>query len=143
MSGKPEILCVGHDLMLNRTRRMILERLFEVKIAGEVPEAISLLLERRFALVLLCYSLSEEECRAMVEFVHSLPGKTKILALAEARERLIPGPQDHELLSGGPAELLGKVASIVGVALDERGEREGAAKPSSRVFRSPEPQDGM
>lgn len=124
MSGKPEILCVGHDAMLNGTRRMILRRRFEVKIASGVPEAISLLLEQRFALVLLCYSLRDEEYQAMVEFVHSLPGKTKILALAEARERLIPGPDDHELLSGGPAELLGKVASIVGLALDEPGSRE-------------------
>jgi hypothetical protein len=119
MSGKPELLCVGHDPVLNRTRRLILEKCFEVTLAHTVPEAISLLSEERFDLVLLCYSLTDEECRKAVEFIHSLSTPAKILALAEGRERLLLGAQDEEFLSGGPAELVRKAVAMVGIPPSE------------------------
>lgn len=120
----PTILCIGHDPLLNRTRRLILQQRFDVKLACTVAEATALLASERCDLVLLCYSLTEEECEAMVEFIHKLPAKTRILALAHGRrENLLLGPQDEEFVSGGPAELLSKASSIAGLpALDETGE---------------------
>lgn len=116
MNGKPELLCVGHDAMLNRTRRLILERCFEVKVAHSVPEGIEQLSGQRFSLVLLCFSLTDEECRAMVQFVHSLPSPMRILTMADGRDRLLLGSQDEEFGAGGPAELLRKAASMAGIA---------------------------
>jgi len=119
MGGKPELLCVGHDPILNRTRRLVLEKCFEVALAHTVPEAIALLSRQRFDLVLLCYSLTDEECRKAVEFIHSLSAPAKILALAGARERLLLGAQDEEFLSGGPAELLQKAIAMAGIPPSE------------------------
>jgi hypothetical protein len=115
MSGKPELLCVGHDSILNRTRRLILERCFDVKVAHGLTEAIAFLSGQRFDLVLLCYTLTDEECAAAVEFVHSLSTPAKILALAQGRDRLLLSPQDEEFVSGGPAELLKKAAAMAGI----------------------------
>jgi DNA-binding response OmpR family regulator len=82
---KPKILCVGRDPSLNRTRQLVLERQFEVRVAQSVTEAFALLSGQRFDLVLLCYSLSDEECRSAADFVHGLPSPIRILALAEGR----------------------------------------------------------
>ncbi len=118
MSEKPELLCVGRDTMLNRTRRLILRRCFEVKVALTPAEAVAMLTGQRFDLVLLCYSLSEEECRGIIVAVHGLPSPPKILLLAEGEGRLLLGPQDEEFTSGGPADLLRRAAAMAGVAPD-------------------------
>jgi DNA-binding response OmpR family regulator len=120
MSGKPEILCVGHDAVLNRTRRLILQRCFDVALAESVPDAESLLSKGRFALVLLCYSLTDEECSAMVEFVHSLASQPKILALGHGRGRILRlSARDEEFQPRGPAELVMKAAAMAGIGPEE------------------------
>lgn len=115
VTGKPTLLCAGHDVMLNRTRRMILEKCLSVKTANTEAEAIALLLGEHFDLVLLCYSLPDEECRRIVQAVHSLPLPPRILSMAEGHERLLLGPRDEEFLSGGPAELLRRAATMAGL----------------------------
>ncbi len=119
MKGNPELLCVSQDAVLNRTRRLILEKCFDVKLAQNEAEAIAFLAGHRFALVLLCYSLTDEECRAIADKVHSLSSATRILLLGEGQERLRLGPRDEEFSSGGPADLVRKAASMAGVAPDE------------------------
>jgi hypothetical protein len=116
MNGKPELLCAGHDPVLNRTRRLILEKCFQVKVAHSVPEARDFLSGQRFDLVLLCYSLTDDEIRATVQLIHSLPSPPKILALAEGRDRLPLGTGDEQFVSGGPAELVKKAAAMVGIS---------------------------
>ncbi|HEX4066779.1 MAG TPA: hypothetical protein VHZ09_12215 [Acidobacteriaceae bacterium] len=117
-AGRPAILCLGYDAVLNRTRRLILEQHFDVTVVEALPEAVPLVTERRFALVLLCYSLGEDDCRTVVELVRDVSPETKILALAEGRERLELRAQDEVYLFLGPAELLTKTASMVGVRLE-------------------------
>ena len=128
MSGKPELLCVGHDTILNRTRRLVLEKCFEVKLAHTLLEAIGFLSRQRFDLVLLCYSLTDEECGVAVKFVHNLSTTPKILALGEMSERLSLGAQDQEFLSGGPAELLQKAVAMAGIPPNEA-EKWAANQP--------------
>jgi hypothetical protein len=115
MNPKPELLCVGHDALLNRTRRLILERCFEVQNAHSVAEAIAFLSGKRFDLVVLCYTLADDEFRATVEFIHSLPSPIRILALAEGRDPLLLGAQDEEFAGGGPAELLNRAIAMAGI----------------------------
>ena len=111
----PRILCLGHDPLLNRTRRLILEPRFQVRLANTLAEATALLASEPCDLVLLCYSLTDDECGAMVEFIHKLTAETKILVLVQDRcESLLLRPQDEEFVSAGPAELLSKALSMVG-----------------------------
>lgn len=124
MGTQPEILCVGHDPLLNRTRRLILQRRFTVNLASSVAEATAVLASQACDLVLLCYSMSDQECAAMVEYIHSLPVQTRILVLAEGRrDGLLLRPGDEEFVLGGPAELLGKAVSMVGLSASGEGER--------------------
>lgn len=119
MNGKPQLLCVGRDAVLNRTRRLILEKCFEVRLAHSEEEAVALLAGRSFALVLLCYSLMDDECRAIVEVVHGLAAPAKILFLGEGLDRNLLGPQDEEFVFGGPADLVKKAASMAGFPVGE------------------------
>jgi hypothetical protein len=125
-TGKPGMLCFGHDALLNRTRRLIFEQYFDVTVADQLSEAAALLPEGRFALVVLCYSLRDEECRAMVERVHRESPETNILILAEGRERLELRAGDAAYLSRGPAELLRKAASMAGVPVDPAKQTGGS-----------------
>lgn len=117
LAAKPEILCLGHDIVLNRTRRMILQKCCSVTIAGDASEAVALLAARHFDLLLLCYSLTDDECSAIVAAVATLPRKTKILALAPGSTRLDLAPPHLEFVSDGPSELLRKVAAMTDVPL--------------------------
>jgi hypothetical protein len=120
VNNKPEMLCVGHDPVLNRTRRLVLERCFAVTLAESVNQAMSLLTARRFALMLLCYSLADEECSALVEFVHGRAAATKILALGQGRDRLLGFREaDEEFQPRGPEELVMKAAAMAGIGPEE------------------------
>jgi CheY-like chemotaxis protein len=116
MTAKPEILCVGRDPVLNRTRRMVLHRCFEVTIAAKPAEAAALLAGRPFDLVLLCYSLSGEDCRAMLEQAQKLQPTAKILALSSGEPRLTLAAPHQEFASEGPADLLHKIAAMTGLS---------------------------
>lgn len=126
MASKPSILCVGYDPLLNRTRLLILQKEFEVGLATTLSRALSLLSEKSFDVVLLCYSLSDDDCRSLIEVVHRLLPETRILVLAQGRDRLLLGPLDEEFLSGGPAELVRKAVSMTGLRSEE-----AARRPSS------------
>lgn len=119
MGRKPEMLCVGLDPLLNRTRRLVLEKCFEVELAENLPQAFALLEAKRFDLVLLCYSLTDEDCRAAVQFIHRLPARPRILALAQGRERLLLKDNDEEFVMSGPAALLEKAASMANLVSDD------------------------
>jgi CheY-like chemotaxis protein len=117
MSTKPLLLLVGHDSVLNRTRSLILQNVFTVRVAQHLSEAVSLMSGQRFDLVLLCYSLSEPDAQAVVTLVHELSAGTRILALAQVHERLRLLVPDEEFLLGAPEELLRKAASMIGIQL--------------------------
>jgi DNA-binding response OmpR family regulator len=117
---KPEMLCVGRDPLLNGTRRLVLEKYFEVDLAQRVPEACLLLKAKPFDLVLLCYSLSDEECRVAIECIDGLPARPKILALAQGHQRLLLQAGDEEFAPNGPAELLAKAAAMVNLPPKEQ-----------------------
>jgi DNA-binding response OmpR family regulator len=122
MCGKPKILCVGLDPLLNETRGLVLEKSFEVQLAGSVAEAFAQLRAMRFSLVLLCYSLPDEDCRAAVEFVHTLRARPRILALAQSRKRLRLETGDEEFQPEGPAELLAKAAAMAEVGSTDQND---------------------
>lgn len=115
MGEKPEVLCVGEDAMVNRTRRLILQRDFEVQVAARLDDALNLLARQQFALVLLCSSVNDEDGRQIVGLVRSLPGETRILALGHRRSVLGLIAPDEEFFAGGPAQLLEKATEMAGM----------------------------
>jgi hypothetical protein len=131
----PRLLCIGHDGMLNRTRHLILQKTFAVTLTGDLADAAAILKREPQALVLLCYSLTDEECRAMVQLIHGLSPQTRILALGPARERLPLGALDGSFHSSGPEDLLRQISAMMGKA-------RGTAFPAGDPWRRRPPIEG-
>lgn len=132
MAARPKILSLASDPVLNRTRRLILQRFFEVRLAAGLEEAASLLREQSFDLLVLCYSVDTDEARVLVELIRSLGLETKILALEPGTPRFrLPRPHD-ECFPNGPAELLRKVARMTGIDIPEAALPETGAFPEPR-----------
>lgn len=118
MAAKPAILSIADDPVLNRTRRMILEKYADVSLARSLPEAATLLSARCFDLVLLCYSLSMQDCRAIVSLAHGLVPPPKVLALAQSDQRLFLSAPDQEFSPVSPADLLRQIALMTGIEIE-------------------------
>jgi hypothetical protein len=119
MHARPEVLCFGADPVLNRTRRLILQRVFDVCAASTLSEVASWLQERRFAVILLCQTLSLDDARSALELARALNPEARLLALEEGNPRLFLREPHLEVRLDGPADLLRTVASLAGVRLPE------------------------
>ncbi len=137
MSDRPEVLSFGVDPVLNRTRRLILQPIFDVYVASTLAEAASWLQERQFRVVLLCHTLTLDDARTALELAHTLHPEARILALEEGHPRLWLRAPHQEVRLDGPADLLRKVAGIAGVRLPEPAAR-AAAQPPRKSPPSPE-----
>ena len=65
MNSHARVLVVSRDEMLLRTREMILGAFFVVRGAGRFSEARTLLTNNRFDLIVICHSLTEDECERL------------------------------------------------------------------------------
>ena len=67
MNSHARVLVVSRDEMLLRTRTMILGAFFVVQGAGRFLEATAALKGGKFDLIVLCHSLSGDECEALAD----------------------------------------------------------------------------
>ena len=112
----PQVLVVSRDQMLLQTRQLILGAFLQVQCAGRVREAEALVSRYSFDLVILCYTLSEYEQRAVLELLAGLKRQPKILVLnsmGSLAERQLPG--QITMTEAGPYYLLKKSAEMLGV----------------------------
>ena len=75
------ILCFGHDEMLLKTRRWILERQFCVEVVSDLAALASLVERYRFHLVIFCQTLSLQECQRACDLLQARSPATMILSL--------------------------------------------------------------
>ena len=114
----PRVLFVSRDQMLLQTRMLILGAFFQVEGAGRVKEAEILISKYRFDLIVLCYSLSEEECQQVHSVVEQQDPPPKILLLSAAGSKPALGESDRAMMcEAGPYHLLKKSAELLGVDL--------------------------
>jgi CheY-like chemotaxis protein len=112
MPGK--LLIYGNDSMLITTRRLILERVgYEVATVATFSDAMLLLLNQQFDLLLLCQSLNEEERRGMLESAYAIKPELKcaVLQFAAGHERIA----NEETLEGlrGPTNLIESIQRML------------------------------
>src|SRR6266700_7582168 len=83
MDDQKRILLVSRDLMVLQTRKLMLGAYFEVCAAGRVLEAKALLAEHQFDLIVLCYTLTDDDCEKILNGarLHSPKAKTLILTV--------------------------------------------------------------
>jgi DNA-binding response OmpR family regulator len=122
MNNGAHVLIVSRDQMLLQTRSLLLGAYFQVEPAGRVPEAELAFSRAAFDLVVLCYSLSDDEYLKMIELCKLQEPQPKILILNPAsgahHRRGVDGEYSVE---SGPYELMRKAAEVLGVPLKTMG----------------------
>jgi DNA-binding response OmpR family regulator len=118
MNHGPHVLIVSRDQLLLQSRALILGTYFQVEAAGRVPEAELAMARISFDLVVLCYSLSDNEYLRMIDMCGRQDPQPKILlsnAAAGGYRRV--GGDGAYTVDGGPYELLKKTAEVTGFPL--------------------------
>jgi DNA-binding response OmpR family regulator len=115
MPTSPSVLLLGHDESLLQTRRWLLESNgLQVYIATHFPALNQTLEDHDVDLLILCHSLTAEECERAVAIVESHPPKLKVLALTTASSDFPVEKVDRVVnASDGPKTLLNIVARFM------------------------------
>lgn len=122
MNHGPHVLVVSRDQMLLQTRTLILGTYFRVEPAGRVGEAEAAMARICFDLVILCYTLSDDEYRRMLELCACQSPYPRTLTLhsgADGQPR--PGADGECAPEKGPYQLLKKTAEVMGFTLKPMG----------------------
>jgi hypothetical protein len=121
MNSHARVLVVSRDEMLLRTREMILGAFFAVRGAGRSSEAKTLLTNYRFDLIVLCHSLTNDECERLAMIAHEQNPRCLILAMTATSRAVMKPWADKQLgVDAGPYGLLKKCAEMVGFVLKSK-----------------------
>lgn len=119
MNNSARVLIVSRDQMLLQTRKLILGAFFEVETAGRVPEAESIMAARSVDLLVLCYSLADDEFAKVVELARRQDPQPKILTLTSASNHNSnrAGAERELMIENGPYALLKRTSEMLGFQL--------------------------
>jgi DNA-binding response OmpR family regulator len=121
MNSKVHVLIVSRDEMLLRTREMILGAFFDAQGAGRVSEAKALLSDTPFDLIVLCHSLTDNECELLADMAHARDNHPLILAMNANSDEFNKPWADKQLgVDAGPYGLVKKCADMLGFALKSK-----------------------
>jgi DNA-binding NarL/FixJ family response regulator len=118
MNSGAHVLIVSRDQMLLQTRKLILGAIFQVDAAGRVPEAEQMMANCTFDLIVLCYSLADEEYAKVVDLAQRQDPRPKILTLRSAGNHHVRDGADQEfMVENGPYALMKKTAEMLELQL--------------------------
>jgi hypothetical protein len=116
------VLVVSRDQMLLQTRALMLGAYFQVDSAGRISEAELALSKIDFDLVVLCYSIPDDEYQKLLELTSRQKHRPKILILNnEASGHTRHGGDGEYTADTGPYQLVRKVAKMVGFPMKPMG----------------------
>ncbi len=129
MSTQKRILVISRDMMALQTRKLMLGAYFDVSAAGRVLEAKLLLATRDFDLIVLCYTLSDDDCHKIMEIVRDVCPRAKFLVMTATGDS--GGESVHPQLSAeaGPFMLVRKAAEMLGFEFISKGRMVRAVQP--------------
>ena len=128
------ILLVSRDVRLLQTRKLMLGAYFEVCPAARAAEATLLLQEYSFQLIVLCYSLTEEDCRKILAAAKARNAGARLLTIT-LNGRLSADNANGEQISmdEGPLALLKQSAELLGFEFRTKGRLIHALQPRKRT----------
>ena len=122
MDDQRRILLVSRDVMVLQTRKLMLGAYFDVSAAGRVMEARGLLAEQPFDLIVLCYTLTKDDCRKVLDATRVYSPDAKILTLTVMGYAANPASDSYWLPSeDGPFTLVKKSAELLGYEFKSKG----------------------
>jgi hypothetical protein len=111
LDTRARILCVGYDEILLQSRKDMLSNFFKAEtVLGlkRLPAICS------FDLIVLCHTLTAEECRYVCDLVRGQSPRPQILALKQAMSPPLGELVDKEFFVGeGPYKLLKTVEKML------------------------------
>jgi len=114
MSEGQSILVFGTDALLLDTRRRILENAgFGVTWSITLEDTVQSLREKDVALLLLCHTLSSEDCERVIAVAHSITPTIVILALATTSGPCVEKSDVVVHQMSGPQKLVETVQTIL------------------------------
>jgi NAD(P)-dependent dehydrogenase (short-subunit alcohol dehydrogenase family) len=121
MKNGAHVLIVCRDEMLLRTREMLLGSFFNVQGAGRATDAKDLIAKSHFELIVLCHSLSEDECRQLAVLAQEQYPRPKILAMNATGVNPSNSWADMQLgVDEGPYVLIKKCAEMLGYTMKSK-----------------------
>ena len=132
MDGQKRILLVSRDLMVLQTRKLMLGAYFDVSAAGRVVEAKSLLADRPYDLIVLCYTLPNDDCQKVREAVRLHCPGAKILMLTVTGYGADTAARESYFLAAeqGPFSLVKRAAELLGFEFRSKGRMVRASQPA-------------
>ena len=109
----PRVLCVSRDPRLLESRHLVLSRKYETVTVGSVEEMRSLPASEQFDVIVLCHSLSSEECDVSAKLVRVRWPKAKIVALSVEQNGCFDGADEVVRGLDGPRVLLGTIDHLL------------------------------
>jgi len=115
MPTSPSVLVFGRDYQLVHTRSLILQRAgYNVCTASTLDEITGLLPQPAIDVMLLCHSLSTEECNKALEVTHERWPQIQTIALISGSSGCAPDSADAIMnATDGPAKLITEVSKHV------------------------------
>lgn len=124
----PRVLIFSRDSTLLQTRMLILGAFFDVQGAQRIQETETLMVRRRYDLIILCYTLSQADCQRVLNLSAGQRPRPKILVLNAPGHISAPYSDDTALMTdAGSYYLLKRTAEMLGVDLQARGVASAAA----------------
>jgi hypothetical protein len=132
MNDQKRILLVSRDVVVLQTRKLMLGAYFEVCAAGRVLEAKTFLAERPFDLIVLCYTLTDDDCDKILNAarLHSPNAKTLMLTVPGYAAAHLPMNSFFLPAEQGPFILVKKSAELLGFEFRSKGRMVRAAQPN-------------
>jgi DNA-binding NtrC family response regulator len=132
MDDQKRILLISRDLMVLQTRKLMLGAYFDVSAAARVLEAKILLAERRFDLIVLCYTLTDDDCQKILNAARLHSSGAKILTLTVTGYASAQAATDSYFLPAeeGPFTLVKKSAELLGFEFRSKGRMVRAPQPA-------------
>lgn len=132
MNSYARVLVVSRDETLLRTREMILGAFFRVEGAGRFQEAVALMKSSNFDLIVLCHSLTYDECERLAMLAQEQTTRALILAMtASSRASIKPWADKQIGVDAGPYGMVKKCAEMLGYVLKSKARAAPVSASSS------------
>jgi len=111
----PQLLCFGHDEMLLKTRKWLLEKYVHVELTREWSDLSAFLQNQACDLAILCHTLQSEERQNAIDLLTTSCPKIKIICLVRISGEPVRGlAKDACILTDSSARaLVSTVTSIL------------------------------
>jgi hypothetical protein len=115
-SGRPRVVCYGHEEMLLHTRKLILEREFLTERCETLAGLTEILSRGHLDLVMICQSVSDAECEEVIEMVRAASPEAKVLVMQAGHPASCSVHSDAAMGNlEGPRALLEEIRGILGI----------------------------